>query len=195
MDTSCRILLIPGSLRRRSTTIAVLRTAPAVAPPGCSSLLFDGLGALPHFNPDADTEPLHPAAADLRTQIRAADALLFSTPEYAGGLPGTFKNLLDWTVGDDQVGSIYEKPVAWINASPRGAANAHESLRKVLTYVKASIIEPATAHIPVSEALIGDDGLIPDPSVRRQIEGVLAELTAHVGDGGPPGTEPGYGLT
>jgi NAD(P)H-dependent FMN reductase len=44
----------------------------------------------------------------LRDDIRASDGLLFSTPEYAGGLPGAFKNLLDWTVGDGRPGSMYE---------------------------------------------------------------------------------------
>ncbi|MGH4015240.1 MAG: NADPH-dependent FMN reductase [Pseudonocardiaceae bacterium] len=90
---------------------------------------------LPAFNPDDDHEPLHPAVADLRRQI-AADALLFCTPEYAGALPGSFKNLLDWTVGGSE---IYGKPVCWINASsvaaPTGGADAHASLAKVLGYV------------------------------------------------------------
>jgi len=45
----------------------------------------------------------------LRRQIAASDAVLFCTPEYAGALPGRFKNLLDWTVGG---GEIYGKPVA-----------------------------------------------------------------------------------
>ena len=59
--------------------------------------------------------------------------MLISTPEYAGALPGSFKNPLDWTIGD---GEIYDKPVAWINtagpAAPSGGADAHDSLRKVL---------------------------------------------------------------
>jgi len=53
-------------------------------------------------------------------------------------------------VGDGQAGSIYGKPVAWVNvsAAPVGAADAHESLCKVLGYVHATIIEAACAHIP-----------------------------------------------
>ena len=124
MDRTLRILLIPGSLRGRSTNVAVLRTARSLAPAGSTGLLFEGLADLPPFNPDEDAEPLPYAVADLRGQIRDRNVSLFSAPEYAGGLPGSFKNLLDWTVGDEQVGSIYEKPVAWINASPRGAPNA-----------------------------------------------------------------------
>ena len=158
--------------------MAVLRTARAVAPEDSATFLFEGLATLPPFNPDADTEPLPGAVAGLRGQIREADALLFSTPEYAGGLPGTFKNLLDWTVGDDQVGSVYRKPVAWINASPRGAPNAHESLRRVLGYVKADVIEAACINIPVTEALITDDGLLSDLTFRRQISDALTELAA-----------------
>src|SRR5689334_9298411 len=111
MADSSRILLVSGSLRKQSTNGAVLRTAQQVAPAGVTTTLFDGLGDLPHFNPDDDGAPLHPAVAALRGSIRSTDAVLFSTPEYAGALPGSFKNLLDWTIGDDQPGSIYEKPV------------------------------------------------------------------------------------
>ena len=110
-------------------------------------MLYEGVSGLPHFNPDDDSDPLPGAVADLRSQIRTADAVLLSTPEYAGALPGSFKNLLDWTIGDDQPGSIYQKPVAWVNVSAHGAVNAHESLRKVLRYATAEIIEEACAEV------------------------------------------------
>ncbi len=176
-----RILLIPGSLRGRSTNVAVLRTAQMVAPEHVAAVVFTGLGDLPLFNPDDDEDPLHPAVADLRAQVRAADALLFSTPEYAGALPGAFKNLLDWTVGDDQPGSIYEKPVGWVNASPRGAPNAHESLRRVLDYVKADVVETACVHVPVTADLLDEDGTIADPAVQAHLAAALDELDAHIG--------------
>lgn len=127
----CRILLVSGSLRAGSTNTALLRTAQAVAPDGTATGLYAALAELPHFNPDDDHEgdPVHPAVADLRAQIAAADALLLSTPEYAGALPGSFKNLLEWTVGD---GGTYGKPVAWLNASgpaaPTGAADARRGV-------------------------------------------------------------------
>jgi NAD(P)H-dependent FMN reductase len=184
-----RVLLIPGSLRSQSTNVAVLHTVQSVAPGNVAAVLFTGLGDLPLFNPDADQDPLEPAVADLRAQIRAADALLFSTPEYAGALPGAFKNLLDWTVGDDQPGSIYEKPTGWINASPRGAPNAHDSLRRVLDYVKAAVVESACLHIPVTPDLIGEDGVISDPAVRVRLADALDELEQHIVDGPPSSGE------
>jgi NAD(P)H-dependent FMN reductase len=98
-----QILLVSGSLRAASTNSALLRTAAAVAPPGVSATVYEGMDGLPHFNPDDDAEGIEvPAAvAALRAQLEAADAVLFSPPEYAGALPGSFKNLLEWTVGGD----------------------------------------------------------------------------------------------
>jgi len=127
MPTFCRVLLISGSTRAGSTNTAVLRTAAAVAPPGLTTVMYGGLADLPAFNPDDDHEPLHPAVADLRRQMGVADAVLFCTPEYAGALPGSFKNLLDWSVGE----GMYDKPAAWLNvstvAAPTAGADAHAS--------------------------------------------------------------------
>jgi len=179
MSRPCRILLVSGSLRTRSTNTAVLRTALAVTPDGIGATLYGHMAELPHFNPDDDADPLHPAVDGLRTAIGAADAVLFSTPEYAGALPGSFKNLLDWTIGDVQTGSIYEKPVAWVNPSPRGAPNAIGSLQTVLEYAHAEIVEDACVDIPVAPAALGDDGLVADRQVRDRLATVLATLADH----------------
>jgi chromate reductase len=183
MEATCRILLISGSLRAGSTNTALLRSAQAAAPDGVHAQLYDGLGALPHFNPDDDAEGavLHPAVEDLRQRLGEADALLFSTPEYAGGLPGSFKNLLDWTVGG---GETYGMPVAWLNASgpaaPSGARDAHDSLRKVLGYTGCEIVEAACLHIPVVRADVGPDGKIADSTIGARAAAALQALAAHV---------------
>jgi NAD(P)H-dependent FMN reductase len=144
-------------------------------PEGISCRLYEGLDALPHFNPDDDWEPLPAPVVDLRAGIADADGVLFCTPEYAGALPGSFKNLLDWTVGG---GEMYGRRVAWINASglPTGAADAHSSLRKVLGYLATEIVEDACVHIPVSRQAVGEDGLIADPQLRARIADALTTL-------------------
>jgi chromate reductase len=174
-----RILMISGSTRGQSTNTALLRTVQAIAANGVTPVLFAHMTDLPHFNPDDDRDPLHPAVADLRAEIAQSQAVLFSTPEYAGALPGSFKNLLDWTVGG---GEIYRKPVAWINASssPTGAADAHASLRKVLGYLSVEIIEPACQHISVARNQVGDDGLVADEAIRARLAAVLATIADHV---------------
>lgn len=182
-DTGCvRILLISGSLRARSTNTAVLRTVRSIAPTNVELELFDGVGGLPHFNPDDDVEGAPPApVAVLRSRIAAADAVLFSTPEYAGALPGSFKNLLEWTVGGTE---ISDKPVAWINvasvAAPTGGADAHDSLRKVLGYISADIVEAACARLPVAGGAVNAAGTIEDPAVRTGLRASLDALVDHV---------------
>src|SRR3954471_9613003 len=174
------VLLVSGSLRARSTSTAVLRTARRAAPEDVDATLYDGLAALPHFNQDHDREPLPPAVGELRAAVRDADAVLFSTPEYAGALPGSFKNLLDWLIGDGLPRSIYEKPVAWINASPRGAPNAHAELRTVLGFAHATIVEAACVHAPVMESMIDADGFVADPDARTTIAAAVAALARDV---------------
>jgi NAD(P)H-dependent FMN reductase len=171
-------LLFSGSLREHSTTTAVLATVQASAPEGVTAILYDSVAHLPHFNPDDEGPRLPEPVADLRAQIRASDAVMFSTPEYAGALPGSFKNLLDWSVGDELPGSLNGKPVAWINASPRGAMLAHESLRRVLGYLGAVIVEVACATIPLTRDQVGDDGLIASTEIRQTLTAALDDLVA-----------------
>lgn len=173
----CRILLISGSLRTGSTNSATVRTAASLSVAGVSTVIFEGMGELPHFNPDDDIEALHPAVTHLRTRLAAADAVLFCTPEYAGALPGSFKNLLDWTVG----GGTYDKSVAWINASAgSGAVDAHASLRTVLERTGTDIVDAACAHIPVTRQAVGTGGVIEEAVIRGRIEDVLAALAERV---------------
>ncbi|MCX5146502.1 NAD(P)H-dependent oxidoreductase [Streptomyces sp. NBC_00320] len=175
MSTLPLILLLSGSLRAGSSNEAVLRTAQAVAASQVRTAGYEGLAALPHFNPDDDTDPLPAPVVELRAAIGEAAAVLICTPEYAGTLPGAFKNLLDWTIGGTE---ICNKPVAWVNAaSPGRGQGAEATLRLVLGYTGAAIVESACARIPVASHMVGADGLITDPHVREQVGEVLAVLT------------------
>ncbi len=176
------LLLVSGSLRVGSTNSAVLQTAAALAPEGVDAVICDGLGNLPHFNPDDDAEgqPVHPAVALMRSAVARADALLICTPEYAGALPGLLKNMLEWTIGD---AGTHDKPVAWINAAgpaaPSGAADAHASLRKVLGYAGADIVDDACCRIPITRQNVGASGRIRDPQACEAIRGVVVALADH----------------
>jgi NAD(P)H-dependent FMN reductase len=170
-----RLLLISGSTREGSTNSAFVRTAVAVAPPGVDVVAYRGLAGLPHFNPDADRDPLPPAVAALRRAIAGADGVVFCTPEYAGTLPGSLKNLLDWCVGGTE---LSDKRVAWINvaADPRRGAGAHAALDIVLRYVQADIAEEACASVPIARDAVGADGLIADAATRAAIGAALARF-------------------
>lgn len=175
---TARVLLVSGSTRSGSTNTAVLRTAQVVAPDGVTTVLYEGLADLPAFNPDDEQAALPGAAGNLRQRIAAADAVLFCTPEYAGTLPGSFKNLLDWTVGGME---IYHKPVAWINAAPIGRGHgATASLELVLRYVGAEIIKPACVAVPVGRDMADSAGVISDRAVRDQLSDVWSAIMAHL---------------
>ena len=179
-----RLLLLSGSTRRGSTNTAVLRTAQAVAPPDVQAVLYAGLADLPAFDPDADTDPLPAEVARLRGELAAADAVLLCTPEYAGGLPGSFKNLLDWTVGGTQLSDL---PVGWVNAAsvaaPSGGAGAITGLATVLGYVGARVVEAACVRLPVSRDAVGADGTVTDPGARAAIAGAVQALARAAGTG------------
>ncbi|MFG3140623.1 NADPH-dependent FMN reductase [Streptomyces sp. NPDC048211] len=176
MSTPRVILLLSGSLRVGSSNETVLRTAQAVAPEGVRTVWYEGLAALPHFNPDDDTEPLPEPVAALRAAIDAADALLICTPEYAGTLPGAFKNLLDWTVGGTE---ICDKPAAFVSAAAPGRGQGAEAtLRTVLGYTGAVVVEPACARVAVDRQRVGSDGVITEDGARERIAEVLTALAS-----------------
>lgn len=138
-----RLLAICGSLRSDSTNLTLLKAAEMLAPPGVVLTRFEGLGDLPHFNPDLDVDPAPPAVGALRAAVRRADGLIISTPEYARGVPGALKNALDWLVSSDV---FPEKPVALFNASDRSVA-MQASLRLTLETMSARMVDVATITV------------------------------------------------
>ena len=174
-----RILLISGSTRTASSNSALVRTAAAVAPGGIDVEVYGGLAGLPHFNPDDDVDPLPAPVSGLRDAVRSADAVLICTPEYAGTLPGSMKNLLDWLVGGTE---INDKPVAWVNAAadPRRGLGAQATLATVLGYVQARVVDDACRHVGVPPGGVGADGLIADEPVRAALRDVFTTLAGAV---------------
>ena len=174
-----RLLLVTGSTRRRSTNSAALLTARALLDGGARADVYDSLAGLPPFNPDDDFEPLPAPVVALRSAIADADAVVFCTPEYAGTMPGTLKNLLDWTVGGPE---MYGKPATWINvAGPGRGAGAEATLATVLGYVGARVLEVSGVRVPVPHDAIGEDGLIADKGVRASLADALRAIVAQAG--------------
>jgi NAD(P)H-dependent FMN reductase len=169
-----RILLVSGSTREGSTNTAALATMSALAPLGIDAPRYRELAELPAFVPDAGSSS--PPVQRLHAQLAQADGVLFSTPEYAGTLPGSLKNLLDWTVG---TGDLWRKPVAWLSVAPRGRGDgAIATLASVLGYVEATIVEQACGRVTVPREAVGADGLIADPRLRARLVDHLTALAS-----------------
>ena len=162
---SIRLLAISGSLRKSSTNTALLGAAALLVPAGMTIAPYDGLAGLPHFNPDLDIDPLPASVADLRAQIGAADGLLFSSPEYARGVPGSLKNALDWLVGSDVFPG---KPVAFFHASERGVVS-QAALRLILETMSARIVDEASLTIPLLGTETDARAITKDPAMAGKI--------------------------
>ncbi|MGJ4927233.1 NADPH-dependent FMN reductase [Bradyrhizobium sp. HKCCYLS2038] len=168
------IVLISGSLRAHSASSAVIAAAAELAPAGVPSMIYTELATLPHFNPDNDRHPLPVEVARLRELLARASAVMLSTPEYAGSLPGSFKNLIDWTVG---AGSLYQRPVGWINPSGHGGAHdAYADLRTVLERAGATIIEAACVATPAPPTALDAEGRIASLEIRATIATAMTAL-------------------
>jgi len=152
-----------------SSNTALLRVAAQVAPDGVNVTLYDGIGTLPHFNPDDDVDTPPPTVLALRAAIGAADGLLFCSPEYAHGVPGSLKNALDWLVSSVE---FPFKPVALINASPL-ATHAQASLVDTLGMMNARIVHEACATIPVARGEVSLTGEIASEEIRAAVRRAL----------------------
>jgi NAD(P)H-dependent FMN reductase len=139
-----KILAISGSVRKDSTNSALLRAAQQAATQDLELMLYEGMGALLIFSPDL-TDPLPPSAAELRKALQACDGLLIAAPEYAHGVPGGLKNLLDWVVG---WGELAEMPVALWHASVYGE-HAKAALAEILKTMSMRMVPEAalTLHL------------------------------------------------
>jgi chromate reductase len=168
-------------MRRASHNTALLQAAAEHAPDGVEFELYEGLESLPPYNEDRDTETPPAAVAELRDQIRDADAVLISTPEYNGTIPGQLKHLIDW--GSRPRGpeaAFYGKPVAVIGASKSdyGALWAQDHLRKALGIAGARVAE---VDLPVGGAhrKFAADGRLTDPETIELLEDAVVNLLAH----------------
>lgn len=165
------ILAISGSLRRDSINAAALRAAGrAAAREGLVVRIDDSPRALPPFDPDLEPVPPEPV---LRFRHACADAsgVLLAVPEYTFGIPGAFKNALDWTV---RSGSLYRKPVAMLHvATPGRGAHVRDALAHVLRAHGAEVTHHA---VPIAAQDRDASGEVSDAEVVERLRAVVVEL-------------------
>jgi chromate reductase, NAD(P)H dehydrogenase (quinone) len=173
--TMIKILAISGSLRSNSSNTTLLRAISALAPDRIQISIYEGIGNLPHFNPELDGEIPLPSVRDWRNQLKQADGIIFCTPEYAHGVPGVLKNALDWIVSS---GEFMHKPTAVISASPApdGGAKANASLVQTLKVMMAQIEPKAILCLPAILAKLTASGRINDPDTISSLQLLLSTL-------------------
>ncbi len=179
-----RLLGFSGSLRRASTNTAVLEGLPRLAPGGVEIVICRYIGALPHFNPDDDGETPPPSVISLRKLAGASGGLIIAAPEFAHGVPGALKNVLDWLVASLEPS---DKPVAPVNAAPR-ARHAQAALREILITVTARLSAEAFILPPLTGQDAGADRIVANPALAQARRAGLGRFTEAIrGDAAWPG--------
>ena len=136
---------------------------------------------LPLYSPDYDAN-YPPEAVALKQAIRAAQAILFVTPEYNRSLPGALKNAIDWASRPWGQNAFDHVPAATIGASQGqiGTALAQQSLRAVLSYCNARQMTAPEAYITFNHEWFPGEGEILDKSTQEYLEGFLLEFRDHI---------------
>lgn len=166
-----RLLAISGSLRAVSLNTRLLQALKICAPAGIDVQLYEELGALPLFNPDLEGhEP--DVVRRLFRAVDGADALVIASPEYAHGVTGSIKNLLDWLVGGHE---FVNKPVAVLNAAPR-AHHALDALKETIRTMNGNLVEPASLLVPVASRPLPPDDIAADAEYAPLLDEVFQQL-------------------
>lgn len=176
-----RILAISGSLRKASYNTGLLRAAEALAPEGVR-LEARTLHGVPLYDGDLEaTEGVPPAVAALKAALAGADGLLLITPEYNNGMPGVFKNAIDWMSRPPGGTDLFKgKPVAVIGASPGGFGTmlAQNAWLPVLRTLGTRPWFEGRLMVSRAGGLFDREGNLTDEETRSRLAGFLEGFAA-----------------
>jgi chromate reductase len=161
------VAVLIGSLRKASYSRKMALALASLAPEGVD-LRTAEIGQLPFYDEDEERAGPPPAWTAFRDEVRAADAVLFVTPEYNRSVPGVLKNAID--VGSRPYGhSVWDgKPGAVVSVSPGaiGAFGANHHLRQSLVFLNVPTLQQPEAYIGGAAGLFDQAGDIVNEASR-----------------------------
>lgn len=174
-----QIAVIVGSLRRDSINRKFADALVRLAPAEFSFKQLD-IGSLPLYNQDDEANPVE-AVKRLKDDIKAAQGVLFVTPEYNRSIPGVLKNALDHASRPYGQSAWAGKPAGVIGVSPGaiGSALAQQHLRNILAYLDMPTLGQPEAFVQAKEGLYDEGGNIGDAS-RKFLQGWMDSYVAWV---------------
>jgi chromate reductase len=167
MAKTRNVAVIVGSLRKGSYNRMMAHALAEVAPSSLKLEIVE-IGQLPFYNQDDDSGSPPAQWGAFRQRIKAADAVLFVTPEYNRSVPGVLKNAID--VGSRPYGhSAWDgKPGAVISVSPGGIGGfgANHHLRQSLVFLNIPVLQQPEAYIGGAADLFDASGKLKNPGTR-----------------------------
>jgi chromate reductase len=176
MARAINILGFAGSLRKGSYNRVLLRTAGEVLPLDTTLEIFD-LEGIPPFNQDFE-QSMPEKVKEFKTKIRAADAILFVTPEHNYSIPGVLKNAIDWASRPFGDNSFEGKPGGIMSASTGmlGGVRVQYHLRQVMVFLNMHPINKPEIFVPFANQKFDEQGKLNDDKTKEFVKGYLEAL-------------------
>jgi chromate reductase len=135
------------------------------------------LNGIPPFNQDEES-PAPDKVVQFKARIRAADAILFATPEYNYSIPGVLKNAIDWASRPYGDSAWDGKPVAIMGASPGmlGTARAQYHLRQTFVFLNMYPLNKPEVMIANASKRFDEQGNLTDEDTREHIRKLIQSL-------------------
>ena len=176
MSDTVKVLGMSGSLRKASFNTAALRATAELLPEGMT-LETAETGNLPLYDDDVRLAGYPPVVQHLRDRIKAADAILFATPEYNYSVSSVLKNAIDWASRPpDQ--PFNWKPCAIVSASGSllGGVRAQYHLRHMCVSLNCFPLNAPQVYITEAPKKFDAEGRLTDQPARDLIRQLMAEL-------------------
>jgi chromate reductase len=176
MADKVKIIGFSGSLRLGSFNTAALRAVQEVAPADAEIEIYD-ISGFPPFNQDEDSPPPQ-MVADLKAAVRAADAVIFSSPEYNYSVPGHLKNVIDWASRPYGDSAWDGKPALIMGASigAVGTARMQYHLRQIMVFLNMHPLNKPEVMIGTAQDKFDGEGKLTDESTREYLKQAVEAL-------------------
>jgi chromate reductase len=144
----------------------------------------------PLYNADIQNSTgFPPAVQTLGDAIRAADGVIFVTPEYNFGIPGPLKNAIDW-VSRLPNQPFAGKPVALqsVSPGPLGGGRVQYDMRRAMVFLDAMTLNKPEIFVGnCAQRLDDKTGKIIDEQtigfIKQQLAAFAKFIVAHGGKG------------
>jgi chromate reductase len=178
-----KLLGISGSLRRGSYNSALLRAATRLMP-GDSVLEVASIRGIPLYDADVEAQGIPAAVSQLKEAVVAAQGVLLATPEYNNGIPGVFKNAIDWLSrpNTDARRVFGGRPFALMGASPGGFGTnlSQAAWLPVLRTLGTQFWSGGRLQVARAAAVFDETGNLKDAAIEEQLKAFLAGYVAFV---------------
>jgi chromate reductase len=182
VDRSMNVCVLVGSLRKASFNRMLANTLISLAPSSLKLEIVE-IGQLPLYNEDLETAAAPAPWTAFRQRIKAADAVLFVTPEYNRSVPAVLKNALD--VGSRPYGgSVWDcKPGAVVSSSPGAIAafGANHHLRQSLVFLNVPAMQQPEAYISHVDKLFDEHGKLVNEGTGKFLQALMQAFATWIG--------------